>query len=119
MIPALVFFAKATQSYGWAIILLTIAVRLLVWPLVAKSTQSMQRMAKLQPHLKAIQERYKDNPELYQKKTAEFMAKNKMNPISGCLPLLIQTPIVIALYATFSGPPFGDKMINVKVDVCR
>ncbi len=117
MIPALVFFAKVTNSYGWAIILLTIAVRILVWPLVAKSTQSMQKMAKLQPHLKAIQDRYKDNPELFQKKTAEFMTKNKMNPMSGCLPLLIQTPIVIALYATFSGPPFGDRMIDVKVNV--
>jgi YidC/Oxa1 family membrane protein insertase len=116
MIPALMFFVKLTKSYGWAIILLTVAVRILVWPLVAKSTQSMQKMAKLQPHLKAIQDRYKDNPELYQKKTAEFMAKNRINPVSGCLPLLIQTPIVIALYATFSGPPFGDKIIDVKVN---
>lgn len=117
LLPALEFFAKATNSYGWSIILLTLAVRIIVWPLVSKSTQSMQRMAKLQPELNALKERYKAEPEVFQKKSMEFFAKNKVNPMGGCWPLLIQMPILIALYSTFSGPPFGDKAIDVKVNV--
>lgn len=117
MIPVLEYFHKVTSSYGWAIMLLTLAVRILVWPLVAKSTKSMMKMSQLQPQVKAIQERYKDNPELFQKKTMEFYTKNKINPMGGCLPTLVQLPILFALFATFTGPPFGDKPIDVKVNV--
>lgn len=117
LLPALQFFAEKTKSYGWAIILLTLAVRVIVWPLVVKSTQSMQRMAKLQPKLNELKQRYKSDPEMFQKKSMEFFAKNKVNPMSGCWPLLVQMPILIALYATFTGPPFGDKAIDVKVTV--
>jgi YidC/Oxa1 family membrane protein insertase len=117
LLPALLFFAEKTQSYGWAIILVTLAVRIIVWPLVVKSTQSMQRMAKLQPKLNQLKERYKSDPEMFQKKSMEFFSKNKVNPMSGCWPVLVQMPILIALYATFTGPPFGDKVIDVKVNV--
>jgi YidC/Oxa1 family membrane protein insertase len=118
MIPMLEWFAKTTGSYGWAIVLLTFAVRLAVWPLVANQTRSMSRMTQLQPQLKAIQERYqKTDPELFQKKTMEFYQKNKINPMGGCLPLLIQLPILLALFSTFTGPPFGDKPVEVKVKV--
>ena len=117
LLPALQFFAEQTKSYGWAIVLVTVAVRLLVWPLVVKSTQSMQRMAKLQPKLNELKERYKSDPEMFQKKSMEFFAKNRVNPMSGCWPLLVQMPILIALYATFTGPPFSDKVIDVKVNV--
>jgi YidC/Oxa1 family membrane protein insertase len=118
MIPMLERFAQATHSYGWAIVLLTLLVRLLVWPLVANQTRSMMRMSQLQPQIKAIQERYqKTDPELFQKKTMEFYSKNKINPMGGCLPLLIQLPILLALFGTFTGPPFGDKPVEVKVKV--
>jgi YidC/Oxa1 family membrane protein insertase len=117
LLPALQFFAEKTKSYGWSIILLTLAVRIIVWPLVVKSTQSMQRMAKLQPKLNELKQRYKSEPEMFQKKSMEFFAKNKVNPMSGCWPLVVQMPILIALYATFTGPPFGDKAIDVKVTV--
>lgn len=117
MLPMLMYFQKVTHSYGWAIVLLTLAVRLIVWPLVAKQTQSMNKMTQLQPQLKLIQERYKDNQKLMMEKTQEFYTKNKLNPVGGCLPLLIQFPILIALFGTFSGPPFGDKTIDVKVKV--
>jgi YidC/Oxa1 family membrane protein insertase len=116
MLPALMFFHEQTHSYGWAIILLTLAVRAIVWPLVAQSTRSMQRMSKLQPQLKAMQERYKGEPEQAQKKMMEFYQKNKINPMGGCLPTLIQLPILFALFATFSGPPFGDHWVDVKVN---
>jgi YidC/Oxa1 family membrane protein insertase len=117
MLPALQFFAAVTHSYGWSIILLTLAVRIIVWPLVAKSTTSMMRMSKLQPQLKAMQARYKSDPEVFQKKMMEFYSKNKINPMSGCLPTLIQLPVLFALFAAFSGPPFGDKLIDVKINV--
>ena len=117
MIPILEAIAKACHSYGWAIVLLTLLVRIVVYPLVASSTRSMQRMSQMQPQLKIIQERYKSDPELFQKKAMEFYKQNKINPMGGCLPTLVQLPILFALFATFTGPPFGDKAIPVKVKV--
>lgn len=117
MLPPLEFIAKATGSYGWAIVLLTVLIRILVYPLVASSTRSMQRMAQMQPQLKAIQNRYKNDPEMFQKKAMEFYQKNKINPMGGCLPTLVQLPVLFALFATFSGPPFDEKAIPVKVKV--
>lgn len=119
ILPLLQKIAELTHSYGWAIIVLTIAFRLLVSPLVAQTTISMRRMSKLQPQMKAIQERYKGDPEQLQKKLVEFYSKNKVNPVGGCLPTLIQLPILFALYAAFAGPPFTDKMIDVKVNVVK
>lgn len=115
MVPILQWFAKATHSYGWAIICTTLAIRLLVWPFVANSTKQMQRMSALQPRLKELQEKYKDDPQEFQKQSMEFYKRNKLNPVGGCLPMLIQLPILIALYSTFMGPPFTDKPIPVKV----
>jgi YidC/Oxa1 family membrane protein insertase len=117
MIPMLQQIAKACHSYGWAIVLLTLGVRIVLYPLVATSTRSMQRMSQLQPQIKEMQDRYKDNPELFQKKAMEFYQKNKINPLGGCLPMLVQLPILFALFTTFSGPPFGNKPIPVKVNV--
>ncbi|HEY9867718.1 MAG TPA: membrane protein insertase YidC [Candidatus Obscuribacterales bacterium] len=117
MIPILEAIYQACHSYGWAIVLLTLLVRILVYPLVASSTRSMQRMSQMQPQLKAIQERYKNDPEMFQRKAMEFYQKNKINPMGGCLPTLVQLPILFALFATFTGPPFGDKPIPVKIKV--
>ncbi len=119
ILPALQKIAELTHSYGWGIILLTIIFRVLVSPLVAQTTISMRRMSKLQPQMKMIQERYKSNPEQLQKKLVEFYAKNKVNPLGGCLPTLVQLPILFALYAAFAGPPFTDKLIDVKVNVVK
>jgi YidC/Oxa1 family membrane protein insertase len=117
MLPVLQAFYKATSSYGWALVLLTLTVRALLWPLVAKSTSSMQRMSALSPTLKKMQAKYKNDPELMQKKLMGFYAKNRVSPVGGCLPMLLQLPIFFALFATFSGPPFGDKPIPVHVKV--
>ncbi|HEY9713482.1 MAG TPA: membrane protein insertase YidC, partial [Chroococcales cyanobacterium] len=117
MLPVLEMFHNLTHSYGWAIVLMTVLVRILVWPLVAQSTRSMQRMSSLQPQLKALQAKYKDDPTMFQQKSMEFYQKNKVNPMGGCLPTLVQLPILWALYATFMGPPFGDKSIDVKINV--
>ena len=86
------------HNYGLAIIIVTMLIRILFWPITHKSTESMKRMQALQPQIKLINEKYKDNA---QKKQQELMAlykANKINPVSGCLPLLIQIPVFIALY---------------------
>lgn len=117
MLPILQWFGEHTHSWGWAIIGLTMLVRIIVAPLVNSSTQSMRKMSQLQPQMQAIQARYKEDPEQLQKKLVEFYAKNKMNPMGGCLPMLVQLPILFALYAAFSGPPFMDKSIDVPIKV--
>lgn len=117
MLPLLETFQKTTGSYGWSLVLLTLFVRVLLWPLVAKQTESMKRMSMLSPTLKKVQAKYKGDPETMQKKLMGFYAKNRVNPMGGCLPMLLQLPIFFALFATFSGPPFGDKPIPVHVKV--
>jgi YidC/Oxa1 family membrane protein insertase len=117
MIPVLLWIHKFTQSYGLSIIVLTLLVRVIVWPLVAASTKNMKKMQLLQPKMKAIQARYKDDPELLQKKVMEFYKVNKTNPVTGCLPMIIQLPLLFALFGTFNGPPFGDRPVDVKVTV--
>lgn len=96
---ALKFLTELTGNYGVAIILLTIAIRLILYPLTLKQIQSAATMRKLQPKLKALQERYKENPQEYQKRMMELWKENGVNPFSGCLPLLLQLPILYALFA--------------------
>lgn len=117
MIPALQFLVQNTHSYGLSIVLLTLAVRAVVWPFVSSSTKNMQRMQLISPKMEEFKQKYKDDPELMQRKVMEFYARNKVNPLSGCLPMLIQLPILFALFATFNGPPFSDRPIDVKVNV--
>jgi YidC/Oxa1 family membrane protein insertase len=117
MIPILLWIHKFTNSYGMSIIVLTLLVRAAVWPLVAASTKNMKKMQLLQPKMKLIQARYKDNPELLQEKVMKFYSLNKVNPVTGCLPMVIQLPLLFALFGTFNGPPFGDHPVDVKVTV--
>ena len=95
-----------TGSYGLAIIALTIIVRICLWPLGISQQRSMRAMQILQPKMKQIQERYKNNPQEMQRKMMEFYKEHKFNPMSGCLPLLIQMPIFILLYAALISPQF-------------
>ena len=103
------FFAKALLlsmnglhsfglSYAWCIIAITIIIKALFWPLTAISTRSMKRMSELQPQMKAIQEKYKDDPQKMNQKTMEFMRENNMNPMAGCLPMLVQFPVFVGFY---------------------
>ena len=85
-------------SYGIAIILITILIKLVFWPLTNASTKSMKRMQLLQPQMKAIQEKYKDDPRKMNMKLMEFMKEHKVSPLGGCLPMLIQIPIFIGFY---------------------
>ncbi len=85
-------------GYGWTIVVITILIKLIFWPLTNASTKSMKRMSKLQPEMKALQEKYKDDPQKMQRKLMEFMKENKVNPMGSCLPLLLQMPIFIGFY---------------------
>lgn len=86
-------------SYGWAIIVITVIIKLLFWPLTQASTRSMKRLAALQPQLKAIQEKYKDDPVKMNRKSMEFMREHKVSPLGGCLPMLLQIPVFFGFYS--------------------
>ena len=85
-------------SYGLAIIAITVIIKLIFWPLTQASTRSMKRMQKLQPQMKAIQEKFKDDPAKMNKKTMEFMKEHKVSPLGGCLPLVLQIPVFIGFF---------------------
>ena len=95
-----------TGSYGLAIIALTIIVRAALWPLGVSQQRSMRAMQILQPKMKMIQERYKNDPQTMQRKMMEFYKEHKFNPMAGCFPLLIQMPVFILLYSTLMSPQF-------------
>jgi YidC/Oxa1 family membrane protein insertase len=103
------FFAKALllslnglhqfiPSYGWAIVVLTLFIKALFWPLTAISTRSMKRMQAIQPELQSIREKFKNDPAKVQEKTMECMKRHKVNPAAGCLPMLIQFPVFIGFF---------------------
>ena len=98
--------AHFVGNYGIAIIVLTIIVRIALWPLNVSQQRSMRTMQTLQPKMKAIQDRYKNDPQKMQQKMMEFYKEHKFNPMGGCLPLLIQMPIFILLYSALMSPQF-------------
>ena len=105
-----------THNYGVAIILLTIFIRLILYPLMQKQMVSMREMQKIQPLMKAVQDKYKNDKERLNKELMALYKEHKVNPMSGCLPLIIQMPILILLfqvlrefntkiYAVYNGNP--------------
>jgi YidC/Oxa1 family membrane protein insertase len=95
----LFLFVKLIPNWGVAIILLTLVTKIVFLPLTFKSSESMARMATLNPKIQEIRKRLKDKPEKMNQETAELYKKEKVNPLSGCLPLLLQIPIFFALYS--------------------
>src|SRR5208282_2773583 len=85
-------------GYGSVIVLITILLRGIFWPLMAASTRSMKRMQALGPEMKALKEKYKDDPQKFTQKQMELWKKHKINPMSGCLPMAIQMPVFIGFY---------------------
>lgn len=85
-------------GYGLAIVVITVIIKLVFWPLTKASTRSMKRMSALQPQMKAIQEKFKDDPRKMNQKLMEFMRENKVNPMGGCLPMLLQIPVFIGFF---------------------
>jgi YidC/Oxa1 family membrane protein insertase len=89
---------KFGMPYWLAIVVITVIIKLLFWPLTNASTKSMKRMAALQPQMKAIQEKYKDDPAKMNRKVMEFMKEHRVNPLGGCLPVLLQMPVFFGFF---------------------
>jgi len=85
-------------SYGVAIIVVTIIVRILFWPITHKSTESMKKMQKIQPLVTEIREKYKDKPQKMNQEVMALYKEHKVNPMAGCLPMVVQIPVFIALF---------------------
>ena len=98
LLKILEFFYGLTNSFGLSIVLLTIAVRVVLYPLNQKQMTSMQQMQKIQPRLKVLQEKYSNDKEKLNQETMRLYKENKVNPAAGCLPLLVQLPILILLF---------------------
>jgi YidC/Oxa1 family membrane protein insertase len=94
----LVFLFRAIGNFGVAIICLTLIVRLIMFPIAQKQFQSMAAMRKMQPKMKAIQERFKDDKQRQQQEILKLYQEEKINPAAGCLPILLQIPVFYALY---------------------
>ncbi|MGA2192583.1 MAG: membrane protein insertase YidC [Nitrospirota bacterium] len=95
---ALKFFYNIVGNYGWAIIIITVIIKLLFAPLTHKSQKSMKKMQKLQPLFAELKEKYKGDPARLNREMMELYKKHKVNPMGGCLPMVIQIPVFIALY---------------------
>jgi YidC/Oxa1 family membrane protein insertase len=112
MLPIIDFFYSIVPSYGLAIVALTLVVRFALYPLSAGSIRNMRRMRIVQPvmqkRMQEVKERYKDDPQ----KQQEFG-----NPLAGCLPLLVQMPVLLALFATLRGSPFSSANYTVNLQV--
>ncbi len=98
MLKALNFFYGITHNYGWAIIFLTFLIKLVLFPLTHKSFKSMKGMQKIQPYVKVIQERNKNDRSKLNQELMDLYKKHKVNPLGGCLPMLLQIPVFISLY---------------------
>jgi YidC/Oxa1 family membrane protein insertase len=98
LLRGLIFFHGLIPSYGVAIILVTIALKIIFWPIQAKSIKSMKQMQKFQPQLQKLKDKYKDDPQRLNQETMKLYKEHKINPFSGCLPMLVQLPILIAFY---------------------
>lgn len=97
-LAVLSFFYKLTNNYGWAIILLTSVIQVLVLPLTLKSFKSAAAMKRVQPMIKEIQDKFKDNPQRLQAEMMNIYKTQKVNPLGGCLPMLLQLPIFWAFF---------------------
>jgi YidC/Oxa1 family membrane protein insertase len=105
-------FHSVLGSYALAIIALTVVIRMVLWPLNTAQAKSMKTMQTLQPKLKALQERHKDDPAKMQQELMKLYSENKFNPMAGCLPMLVQLPIFIGLYGALMTPAFMQQSGN-------
>lgn len=94
----LTWFYAWTQSWGLSIVLLTLLIRLLMFPLTLRQSRSMAVMKVLQPKLKELQAKYKDKPQEAQKRMMELYKEHKVNPLGGCFPMLLQLPFLWGLF---------------------
>jgi len=107
----IIFFYSFTHNYGVAIILMTILVRIVLYPLMQKQMVSMREMQKIQPLMKEIQDKYKNDKEALNRELMSLYKEYKINPMGGCLPLLIQMPILLLLFQVLR--EFNEKIYPV------
>ncbi len=98
LMKVLRFIYSYTHNYGVAIILITVLIKIIFFPLSQKSFRSMNEMKKVQPYIKIIQERYKDDKAMLNQEMMRIYKEHKVNPLGGCMPMLLQIPVFIALY---------------------
>ena len=89
---------SVVPSWGWSIVIMTICIKLLFWPLTAKASRSQKRMATIQGPMAELKEKHKDNPQKMQQETLKLFKEHQVNPVAGCLPMLIQMPIFLGLF---------------------
>ncbi|MFN3562194.1 MAG: membrane protein insertase YidC [Chloroherpetonaceae bacterium] len=102
IVPVFNFLNQYISNYGIIIIIFAFLIKLVTYPLTAASTNSMKKMATLQPQLQAVQEKYKNDPAKLQTELSKIYKEAGVNPLSGCLPVLLQMPLLIAMYNVFS-----------------
>ncbi len=102
LVGALELLHKVFRNYGVSIIVLTILINLMLFPLTRLSYMSMKRMQLIQPHMTKLREQHKKNPEKLNRETMELYKKHKVNPFGGCLPMILQMPVFMALYVALS-----------------
>ena len=109
-------FYGVTQNYGWAILCLTLLVKLILLPLNIKQTKSMAKMQEVQPELKKLQEKYKDDRQRLNAEMMKLYQVHQINPVAGCLPMILQLPIFFALFYTVGGSVeiYGEPFLWVK-----
>ncbi len=100
----IIYNTLAYKNYGLSIILLTVIIKSLVLPLTIKQYRSTAKMSEVQPQLQELQKKYKNDPQKLNEETVKLYQKYKINPASGCLPMLIQMPILFSLYYVISQP---------------
>jgi YidC/Oxa1 family membrane protein insertase len=105
------FHNDVGASWGWSIVMLTVSVRLIMVPLAIKQIGSMRKMQHLQPQMKAIQKKYKDDKQRQQEEMMKFYRENDVNPFASCLPLVAQFPVFISLYYMLRK--------NLRTDICK
>ncbi len=99
LLKSLLFIGKLVHNYGVAIIIITILIKLIFWPVTAASMKSMKRMQKFQPLINQLREKYKDDPQRMNQETMALYREHKINPLGGCLPMLIQIPVFFGLFS--------------------
>ncbi len=104
LISIMAYFYSWTGNYGLSLILLTLLIKLVTWPLTQKQLESTKKMQALEPERKKLQERYKNDKEKMNQALMELWKENKVNPAAGCVPLLIQFPVLIAMFQMLRAP---------------
>jgi len=118
MTDVLNWFYALTGNYGWAIVALTLVVRVVILPLTVYQMKSMKRMQEVQPLMKQLQEKYKGEPEKLNQEMMKLYKEQKVNPFAGCLPLLIQMPFLYAIFAVLTAIHLQDALfLGINLDV--